>query len=190
MSSDLVVRLELAVLRPHGIERRRARHVLRGRSVHVTESDGQMDAEPVRRTVDIGVWRDEIATACVVDVPPDGPAFPRDGVLLPWDLLVASGTGPHRGRADVEAELRARAGPFADAYDTLLRATQGRLRAVGTARGRVGWVSWVLGAEGWLALSPCTDVGPFGARAMVRLDRRQPGDLSRDVAHWMVRSQP
>jgi hypothetical protein len=190
MTADLVVRLDLAVLHPDGIEHRHARHELRGRSVHVVEWDGSVGVDPVTRSIEVGAWRDEIAAACVVDVQPDGPAFPPDGVLLPWDLLVATGAGTHSGHPGVHAELLARAGPFAEAYDALLRATQGRLRAIGTARGRLGWVSWVLGSGGWRALVPCTEVGPFGARAMVRLECREPGDLSTDVACWMAGSRP
>jgi hypothetical protein len=185
MSAELVVRLELAVGRPGGLERRRARHELRGRSVRVLEShQGPGDDETIR-TIDVEEWRGELAAACVVDLPRGGPAFPPDGVLLPWDLLVTTGAGAHSGPADVEAELLARAGSFADASLALLRATRGRLRATATARGRVGWVSWVLGSDGWRAMVPCTEAGPFGVRAMVRLERREPGDLAHDVAHWM-----
>jgi hypothetical protein len=99
------------------------------------------------------------------------------------------GTGAARSahREDLYAELLGRAAPGArEGVERLHVATCGRLRAVGTAPGgrRVGWLAWVLFADGWHALTPCVAGTPASPGAMVRIERREPDDLAHDVARW------
>jgi hypothetical protein len=53
-------------------------------------------------------------------------------------------------------------------------------------RRRLGWVSWLLYADGWRALTPYAGSGAGGIRrAMVRIEPRRPIDLGLDVARWV-----
>ena len=67
-----------------------------------------------------------------------------------------------------------------------LHAPLGRLRAVGIVPGRrrIGWVSWVLQADGWRALTPYVERGPDGARRMIRVEPRRPEDLAHEIGRW------
>ncbi len=183
-AADLVVDLELAVRRGRTVEHRRARHALRGHSVHVLEShQGGVRA----RWVDVGAWPGELADACRVSAPDDRATPPDDGALIPWDLVVGGGAALAADRPDLYAELTAQTDDGArDQLGRLHRATLGRLRAVGLVPGRrrIGWVSWVLVPGGWCSLTPCHSDRRDRARAMVRLERRSPDDLARDVARW------
>jgi hypothetical protein len=185
----LVVDLELAVRRDHAVDHRRSRHLLHGRSVHIVETIG---GDERTRTVEVEAWRSELAEVCRVLAPAGDPGdepSPRDGVLLPWDLVVGTGAALAAGRHDLYAELVGRVDrPVRDEIDRLHRVTVGRLRAVGMMpeRRRLGWVAWVLLGDGWRALSPCTAAEPSGVRAMVRLDRRDPAALAHDVARWVA----
>lgn len=179
---DLVVDLELGFRRGRTVERRRARHVLRGRVVHVVDRVGA-----VPRVLDVAAWRGELAAACRATAPEEARTCPGDGATLPWDLVVGTGAALAARRPDLYAELAARADPgVRDDLARLHSATVGRLRAVGTLPGRhrVGWVSWVLLTDGWRAFTPCTDARPSGVRPMLRLERREPADLAHDVARW------
>jgi hypothetical protein len=183
-SADLVVDLDLAVRRGRTVERRRARHALRGRSVHVLEST-QGDVRS--RWVDVRAWPAELADACRVSAPDDRAIPPDDGALLPWDLVVGTGAALSADRPDLYAELVAPADDRArDQLGRLHRATLGRLRAVGLAPGRqrIGWVSWVLVPDGWRSLTPCLADRRERPRPMVRLERRSPDDLVHEVARW------
>jgi hypothetical protein len=183
-AADLVVDLELAVRRGRTVERRRARHALRGRSVHVLDStQGGIRA----RWVDVRAWPAELADACRVSAPVDRTTPPEDGALLPWDLVVGTGAALATDRPDLFAELVAQTDDRArEQLGRLHRATRGRLRVVGLVPGRrrVGWVSWVLVPGGWCSLTPCHSDRRDGPRAMVRLERRSPDDLAREVARW------
>lgn len=183
---DLVVDLELAVRRGRTVERRRARHALRGPSVHVLEStQGDVRA----RWVDVRSWPAELADACRVSAPAGLATPPDDGALIPWDLVVGSGAARTADRPDLYAELVAGADDqVREQLGRLHRATLGRLRAVGLVPGcrRVGWVSWVLVPGGWCALTPCLSDRRERRRAMVRLERRSPDDLAHEVARWAV----
>lgn len=185
---DLLVHIEVAVRRDRAVEHRRAVHSLRGRSVHLRESVGRHLRS---RTIDVLAWRSELARLCTEVVPVDDEPSPGDGVLLPWNLVIGGGAAIAAGRPDLYAELVGRVDPpVREEMDRLHRATRGRLRAVATmpARHRLGWVAWVLLTDGWRALTPSTapdpTAGPGGVRAMVRLDRRDPADLSHAVARW------
>lgn len=189
---DLLVDLDVAVRRDRAVEHLRAVHSLHGRSVRLLETVGRRVHV---RTIDVRAWRSELAAICREMAPVDDEPSPRDGVLLPWDLVVGSGAALAAGRHDLYAELVDRAEPAArEEVDRLHRTTRGRLRVVATMpeRHRVGWIAWVLLTDGWRALTPCTAPDPCagdgGVRAMVRLDRRDPASLSRDVARWAARA--
>jgi hypothetical protein len=178
---ELVVDVDLAVRRG---TRLRARHVLCGSTVHTATRD--------RDTVDVGMldvrdWRRELCRLCSPPVPDDAPAPPRDGPDLPWQLVLGSGAALAEHRADLRDALLARVDDaLREQVNRLHGTTVGRLRAVGVApsRRRVGWVSWLLFADGWRALTPYAAPGPAGRAPMVRLERRRPHDLARDVARW------
>jgi hypothetical protein len=183
-AADLVVDLDLAVRRGRTVERRRARHALRDGSVHVLESN-QGDVRA--RWVDVRAWPAELADACKVAAPDDGAIPPDDGAMLPWDLVVGSGTALAADRPDLYAELVSQADDRArDPLGRLHRATLGRLRAVGMVPGRrrIGWVSWVLVPDGWCSLTPCIADRRERPHAMVRVERRSPDDLAHEVARW------
>jgi hypothetical protein len=188
---DLLLDLEVAVRRDHAVEHRRAVHSLNGRSVHLLETLGR---QMRTRTIDVRAWRSELAAVCKVVAPMGGEPSPSDGVLLPWDLVVGSGAAIAAGRADLYSELVGREdASLREEVGRLHRSTRGRLRAVATMpeRHQVAWVAWVLLTDGWRALTPCTadpPGGQDGVRAMVRLDRRDPADLSHDVARWAARA--
>ena len=187
---DLLVDLEVAVRNGRDVERRRAVHALHGRSVQLLETAGRQ----VRtRTIDVRVWRSELAEVCGQVALVDDEPSPPDGVLLPWDLLVGSGAALAAGRQHVYDELLGRGDTsVGEEVGRLHRATRGRLRAVATIpkRRRVGWVAWVLLTDGWRVMTPCTAPSAVkgGVRAMVRLDRRDPADLAHDVARWAARA--
>ena len=118
---------------------------------------------------------------------PEGPAPPEPEVEVPLDVLLGAGEALRTRRPDVLDELVRRAAP---ADPTALReqlvrlhsAVVGRLLAVVAARdrdtARAGWVSWLLFADGWRALTP---VRRHGGPA-VRLTPARPIDLGRQVA--------
>jgi hypothetical protein len=181
---DLLVRLDLAVRRDGSLTRLQALHALRGDTVHVLVSrQGELEVRPV----DVSAWPAELAAACRV-VPPHGaPAPPRGCRELPWDLVVGTGAALTAHRQDLDDELsgRAEAG-VREQLAQLHLATVGRLRVVGITPGRrrIGWVSWVLFADGWRALTPYVAGGPAAPRTMVRIERRHADDLAHDVATW------
>lgn len=180
---DLVVDLDLAVRRDRSVDRLRARHVLRDRTVTVATAGAIVPA----RAVDVREWRSELTRTCRVTAP-DGAPTPPSGTALPWDLVVGTGAALAAHRHDLYDELLARAdGSTREQLGRLHQATVGRLRAVGTMPGRrVGWISWVLFADGWRALTPSVAAGPAGPRALVRLERRLPDELAHDVARWVT----
>ncbi len=189
IAADLLVDLDLAVRRDRWVDRFRARHILRGRTVTLVTADGGVEV----RTVDVRDWRSELARACRVTAPDDAPTPPRSDLELPWDLVVGTGAALATHRQDLYAELLARADDSVrDQLGRLHDATVGRLRAVGTVPGRrrIGWVAWVLYADGWRALTPYPAAGLACSRPMVRLERRRPDDLAHDVACWAAGVAP
>ncbi len=183
MTTDLRVDLDLAVRRGRHDARLHARHELRGSTVRATATAGG-EVEDVR--FDVRLWRVELARTCRVAIPDGATAAPPDGLALPWDLVVGTGAALAERRPDLYDELVARADSALREPVRRLHRAVGRLRVVGTlpTRSRVGWVSWVLFADGWRALTPVVERGSAGPRPMLRLEARRPEDLARDVARW------
>jgi hypothetical protein len=177
---DLLVTVDLALRRGGATERTAVRHVLRGEVVEAAEAG---DIRPHR--LDVAAWRAELGRLCRVDVPDGAPTPPADAPDLPWELVVGTETSLAQNRPDLYDELLARVDtPLRRQAGRLHRATVGRLRAVAVGpQDRVGWVSWVLVADGWRALTPYAG---SGGTAMVRLERRGPDDLARQVARWVA----
>jgi hypothetical protein len=174
--------------------RRRARYGLRGRQVTALATHG----DAVGATMfDVSRWQSELAR--LIEPParePAGPA-PMAGLELPWDLMVGSGTALRCRRSDLYDALVARAVglvsvrghpvPPTACHEQLRRlhhSVLARMRATGTGRGRIGWLSWLRYPDGWLALAPYVAPDLDGPRAMVRLEPRMPEQLGVEVARW------
>jgi hypothetical protein len=187
MTTDLRVDLDLDLALRHGpyAARLHARHELRGSTVHATATAG---GEVEDRRFGVRLWRSELARACRVTIPDDAPAPPSDGPALPWDLVVGTGAALAARRPDLYDVLVAATDPAQREALRRLHRAVGRLRVVGTlpARTRIGWVTWVLHADGWRALTPYVERGAAGSRAMLRLERRRPEDLALEVARWVA----
>jgi hypothetical protein len=182
-SPDLLVTVDLAVRRGRATDRTRVQHALWGDVVETVAAVGHV---PVRH-LDVHEWPGELGRLCRVAVPADAPRPPADGPDLPWDLVVGTGAALAQHRPDLYDELLARADDRVRMQvGRLHRATVGRLRSVAGLphSRRVGWISWLLFADGWRALTPYLDRGPGGSCPMVRLERRWADDLARDVARW------
>ena len=180
MSAELLVRIDRAVGDRHRTRRTHVVHALRGSTVAIAREEAQ---GVVTGRVAVATWPHELAALCDVPVPGHAPTPPGDGPDLPWEILVGSGRALADGRADLYDELVARADdPVRAQLGLLHRGTLGRLRVVGVipSRRRVGWLSWVLVADGWRALTPYAASGV----AMVRLERRRRDDLATEVARW------
>jgi hypothetical protein len=170
-----------------------SRQELRGGLVTAVTSAGSR-AEAACWPVE--TWAARLAR--LADVPvPTAPDPPEAEVEVPLDVLLGAGEALRTQRPDVLDELLRRA---ATTDPTALReqivrlhtAVVGRLLAVVAARdggtARAGWVSWLLFADGWRALTP---VRRHGGPA-VRLTRAGPLDLGRQVAAQaaLVRGRP
>jgi hypothetical protein len=191
---SLLVDVDVVARREHGEERVRTRHALCGTVVHAV-------AGSESTTFDVADWQVRLAEVCQVTDPPATDAAPAPDLEVPWDLVLGTGAALDRHRPDLYDVLVARAdgsvraagrplGPAAAHTEVLRlhRTVVGRLRCTGTlpSSRRVGWVSWLLYADGWRALTPYAgDVGGH-VRPMVRLERRRPADLAYDVARWAV----
>lgn len=185
-TTDLVLVLDLALSRGSATTRVRTCHSCRDRRVDVLRVAG---GDTTRRSIDVREWRSELGRVCRVPFPDDAPQPLPDEPDLPWDLVVGTGAARTHHRPDLEAELLARVDtPLRAQVERLHTATLGRLRVVGMvpSRRRVGRLSWVLFADGWRALTPYAGSGPEGPCAMLRLERRAPEDLARDVARWVA----
>lgn len=130
---------------------------------------------------------------------PPGVGLP-DVLETPWELLLATGEAVDRNRSELLDQMVAdytgltRAGtgddlevvPDADVrrwHEQLETAARGRLHAAvmgRSERGRpgAGIVEWVLFADGWRSLTPFERDG----WRMVRIERRGPVDLSRELS--------
>jgi hypothetical protein len=195
--SELTVSVDLAVRRgPGSPVRLRARHGVRGEQVTAVSTTLSGVVEVAR--LDLDEWQAELARAVTVSPSGAGLAPPAPDLLLPWDLLVGTGAARARCRSEVYDVLVGRAVgscradgrtlDLAGCHDQLRRlyAATGRMRAVGVGPGRsrprVGWVSWLLVADGWRALTPTVR----DHRPMVHVEPRRPTDLALDVAGWLV----
>ena len=146
----------------------------------------------------IDEWQAQLARAATVPVPDAIEPSPPLALEVPLDVLLASGEAIRTHRPEVLDELvRRAAGDPARVRDqvvSLHTAVVGRLLAVVAARdeagsrGRVGWVSWVLFADGWRSLTPTRVDG----RPSVRVDPVEPSGLGSQVARLVsvVRGRP
>ena len=178
---------------PGGWVQVRSRQELRGGRVTAVTSAGSR-AELAWWGVD--EWSARLAR--VADVPvPEGPVPPAADVVVPLDVLLGAGEAVRTQRPDVLDELVRRAAPTdpTELREQLVRlhtAVVGRLLAVVAARdgrtARAGWVSWLLFADGWRALTPLRRHGG----PAVRLTPAGPLDLGRQVAAQvaLVRGKP
>lgn len=151
-------------------------------------------------------WWLELGRATWVDPQRFAPAAESDQPLpdvieTPWELLLATGESVGRNRVELIDQLvadyagRTRSGGSTDAlvpaadsdvrtwHEALERTSRGRLHAAvlgRSERGRpgAGIVEWVLFADGWRSLTSFRDDGWH----MVRIERRGPQDLGRDLA--------
>jgi hypothetical protein len=179
---DLVVDVDLVVRRGRTITRLRARHSLRGQTVQAVATDG--GRVEVSR-FEVSDWPARLTRACAVDAPPTGSSPAADDPGLPWDLVVGTGAALSGHRPDLYDELVARDARFGEPLRRL-HASLGRLRVVGIVPGRhrIGWISWVLQADGWRALTPYVERGPDDVRRMIRVEPRRPEDLPRQIGRW------
>ena len=136
----------------------------------------------------IDQWRGRLAHAVTVDPPRVG-APPPTRLDVPHELLAGGCAALRAGRPDLVDRLLSRhAGRVHGATATpglvrRLAASVGRMRTTVVARGargdrRVGWLSWVLFADGWRALTPCSR----GGEPIVRVRAVRPDDLGGRVA--------
>ena len=151
-------------------------------------------------------WWLELGRAAWVDPQRFSPAGKSDEPLpevieTPWELLLATGESVGRNRVELLDQLvadyagRTVAGDSIDAlapaadtdvrtwHEVLERTSRGRLHAAvlgRSERGRpgAGIVEWVLFSDGWRALTPFRRDG----WNMVRIERKGPQDLGRDLA--------
>lgn len=204
----LLLELDLAVRRGSGATARlHARHGWRDGLVTAVSTALTGQVEVAR--FDVVHWQREL-TRSVLVVPPEGsPAPPARTLELPWDLLVGTGAALARHRPELYDVLVARAVGCvradgetlgtAGCHEQVCRvhhSAVGRLRVVGAGRSaggrrRVGWVSWLLFADAWRALTPYVGSDAGGLRrAMVRIEPRRPADLALDVARWTSAVRP
>jgi hypothetical protein len=150
-------------------------------------------------------WWLELGRAAYVDTrrlgaSPSPEPLP-DVVETPWDLLLATGEAVRRGRLELLGQMASDhtgmtlAGESLDAlvtaddtdvrrwHEQLESSSRGRLHAAvmgRSERGRpgAGIVEWVLFHDGWRSLTPFRRDG----WNMVRIERRGPADLPRELA--------
>ena len=199
MSVRLLVDVDVVVRRDHGEERLRRRHALCGTAVHAVASTGSAGVDS--SSFAVADWQQQLAGTCRVAAAPSSYAPPAPDLELPWDLVLGTGAALARHRPDLYDVLVARAAGCVTAAGRPLGVAAvhaqmrrlhhavGRLRCTGTVPSsrRVGWVSWLLYADGWRALTPYSGAASDGGRRpMVRLEPRTPDDLAYDVARWAV----
>jgi hypothetical protein len=186
-SPELACDVDVTVPRPDGRPgwaRLRCRHGLRGARVASTAwAGGAVEVAAYA----VNHWQTELARAATVPVPADAPPPPDATLDVPLEVLLAAGEAVRSGRGDVLDELvrRAEAEDPAALRGQLVRlhtAGVGRLVATVASRddGRpgVGWVSWLLFADGWRSLTPVRRDG----RPTVHLAPATPRDLGAQVA--------
>ncbi len=181
-SPEVACDVDVTVARPDGRPGRarlRCRHGLRGDRVASTAWAGG-EVEVAAYAVEH--WQTELARAATVPSPPDAPAPPDERIDVPLEVLLGAGEAVRSGRGDILDELvrRGAAAHPADLRDQLVRlhsAAVGRLLATVATREsgtpRVGWVSWLLFADGWRSLTPVRRAG----RPVVHLAPATPMDL-------------
>jgi hypothetical protein len=142
-AAEVLVEVDLVV---RGGGQLRSWQRLRGRRVTTLSEAGPDRVELACFGAD--QWNGQLARAATVDPPDTGQPPPRD-TEVPFDLLVTGDAGRR------------------------LRRSAGRLRVTVAGRRGVGWVSWVLYADGWRELTPYVERGV----PMVRVRTVGPGDL-------------
>jgi len=193
----LLVDVDVVFRRGHNEERLRVRHAWCGTVVHALSTSGAAEVETA--TFDVADWHEELARICWVAASAPPCLSPAPDLEVPWDLVLGTGAALVGHRPDLYDVVVARADGavtagdrplgLADVHAQVFRlhhAVVGRLRCTGMAPSsrRVGWVSWLLYADGWRALTPYQGDATGGARPMIRLERRSPGDLAHEVARW------
>jgi hypothetical protein len=174
-----------------------SRQALRGDVVAAVSSAGGPAQVSWWRTDD---WHAQLTRAASVPVPEATARPPSPGVEVPLDVLLAVGEALRTHRGEVLDELVGRAvgvariaareldpGEVRTELVRLHRGTLGRLLATvaardGQAHTRVGWVSWLLFADGWRALRPTRVQG----RPSVRADPVEPSRLGPEVARLVA----
>ena len=197
-SPEVACDVEVSAPRPDGGPGRawlRCRHGLRGDRVASTAWAGG-DVEVAAYGLEH--WQAELARAATV--PPStqaAPPPPDEQVDVPLEVLLGAGEALRSGRADVLDELVRRAEDpdppaLREQLARLHTAATGRLLSIvgthGSGTPRLGWVSWLLFADGWRSLTPVRREG----RPVVRLARATPSDLGRQMAALvtLVRGRP
>jgi hypothetical protein len=181
----LVVDVDRTIRRDGVNSRLRARYaVLDADTVHTV---AVLDDRVESRRLTIGDWRGDLDRLARVPGYAEPSTPPREELDLPWGLIVGTGRALAEHRPELYAELVAREDPrLGPPLHRLHVETVGRLRVVGIlpARRRVGWISWVLYADGWRALTPYVEEGRPAPRPTVRLEPRRAEDLALEVARW------
>lgn len=195
---EVFVDLTLALVRDGRVDQLDAWHRLAGGRVTALAATGEACE---LAWYDVRWWQPAL-TALVARPRPDAARpSPRPGLVLPLELLLASGDAHRTGRQDVLAELLARyGGPVADERGrlgeaetreelrTLHTGVQGRLQVVVTSAERrtLGLVSWLLFADGWRELEPRRAGGP----PLVALASVPPSALGARVARLVSAVRP
>ena len=192
---DLLVTVDLAARQDGRTTRVRAQHGIRGDRVTAVSASRTGVAQVTHLL--LADWPAELARTVALPLRATVADPPAPGLVLPWELLVATGAARARHRPDVYDVLVARAVgacraggrdlDLAECHEQLrrLHAATGRMRATGAGGvhgRRLGLASWLLLGRGWCALVPVTEEG----RAMVRIEPRRPADLAADVATWLA----
>ncbi len=199
-TGDLLVTVDLVTRAERHLTHLRAQHGVR--DDHVTAVSRVGGGAVTIAHLDLAGWPAELARTVTVAPLPTEPRPVAAGLLLPWDLLVATAAARERRRPEVYDVLVARAVGWCRAGDRvlgpagcheqlqLLHDARGRMRATGAGRGvrgrRLGLASWVLVGGGWHALVPTRVRG----RAMVRVEPRRPTDLAAEAARWLAAVRP
>ena len=172
----------------------RSSQALRGGRVTAVTSAGSR-AEVACWAID--EWATRLAMIATVPVP-EAPSPPEPEVEVPLEVLLGAGEALRTHRPELLDELVRRAGSDdpAQTRDQLVRlhtAVAGRLLATVAGRdaragARAGWVSWLLFADGWRALTPTRVAG----RPSVRVEAVEPSRLGVQVARLVsvVRGRP
>jgi hypothetical protein len=192
MAPEVTCVLDVSVRRgdsPAGWVQVRSSQALRGGRVTAVTSSGSR-AELARWAIDewaIDEWATRLAMIATVPVPA-APSPPAPEVDVPLELLLGAGEALRTHRPELLDELVRRAGSDdpTETRDQLVRlhtAVVGRLLATvagrdGRAGARAGWVSWLLFADGWRALTPTRVAGRPG----VRVEAVEPSRLGVQVA--------
>jgi len=196
-SPEVACDVEVTAPRPDGGPGRawlRCRHGLRGDRVASTAwAGGQVEVA----AYGVEHWQAELARAATVPPSTEATPPPDPRVEVSLEALLGAGEALRSGRGDILDELVRRAAHpdppgLRDQLVRLHTAATGRLLATVATRGtgttRLGWVSWLLFADGWRSLAPVRREG----RPVVQIGPATPTDLGPQVAALVtiVRGRP